>query len=208
MHVYFVRHGESEGNLTKVHQGVDTPLSPEGIAQSRALALRFALLPVDMVISSDLKRALGTAEIIADAVGKEVFCYPLFREPSLPKELVGLPLSSKEALRIRDLRIANQDDPEWKYSNEENFFDATRRANEALQMLEELESERIVVVTHSLFVFHLMARILFPNGISPKDFRQFKKHADIANAGVTLCEFGKEKQAWKLLAWNNDAALE
>ena len=208
MHVYFVRHGESEGNVTMVHQGPDVLLSPSGIAQSRALANRFKDIPVDRILSSDLNRAKVTAQIIAEAIEKDVSYVPVFRELISPKELEGLALSDDESVRIHDLRIKNQDDPNWRYSDEENFFDATKRAEQALQMLEELSSERVIVITHSLFVFHLIARILFPKGISPKDFRQFKKHADISNAGVTLCEFSREEQTWKLLSWNNETRLE
>lgn len=208
MHVYFVRHGESEGNVAMVHQGVDVALSPFGVAQSRALANYFKKIPIDAIISSDLRRARGTAEIIAGAIGKDVSLVSLFREPTLPKELIGMPIASKDVQHIHDLRILNQDDPHWKYSDEENYFDATKRAGEALQMLKELPFEKVVVVSHSHFVFYLVANIFFPEGISPKDFRQFKTHADIANAGVTLCEFDKQKQDWKLLSWNNNMTLE
>lgn len=208
MHVYFVRHGESEGNVNLVHQGGDALLSPMGVAQSHALARRFKEIPIDAIISSDLKRAKVTAEIIAEAIDQDVSYVPLFRELSAPKELIGIPLSAAESVRVHDLRILNQDDPTWRYSDEENFFDASKRAREALGMLEGLSSERVVVVTHSLFVFHLIARVLFPSGISPKDFREFKKHANISNAGVTLCEWDREEGAWKLLTWNNDASLE
>lgn len=208
MHVYFVRHGESEGNVAMVYQGDDAVLSAEGIAQSSLLALRMKELPVDTIISSDLARARVTAEIIGDVLKKEVAYVPLFRELILPNELIGLPLSHKKSIRIRKMRIANQDDPDWRYSNEENFFDATARADDALKVIEQLRSECVIVVTHSHFVFHLVARVIFPQGLSPEDFLQFKKHMDIANTGVTLCEYDKKKQTWKLLSWNNDANLE
>ena len=191
-----------------VHQSKDAALSPLGVAQSHALAKRFKEIPVDGIISSDLKRAQATASIIAEAVGKDVSYVPLFRELSWPKELVGLPFSDKESIRIHDLRIANQSDPHWRYSDEENFFDATTRAGDALHMLEGLSLGRVIVVTHSVFVFHLIARIFFPNGISPKDFREFKKHTDISNAGVTLCEFDNESGSWKLLSLNSDVYFE
>ena len=193
MHVYFVRHGESEGNVAKVYQGEDAVLSAQGIAQSSMLASRIKELPVDTIISSDLARARVTAEIIGDALKKEVMYVPLFRELSLPNELIGLSFSHKKSVRIRKMRIANQDDPDWRYSNEENFFDATARADDALKLVEQLPSKRVIVVTHSHFVFHLVARIIFPQGLSPRDFYQFKKNMDIANAGVTLCGMIRRK---------------
>lgn len=208
MHVYFIRHGESEGNARMVHQHKDAMLSPLGIAQSHALAKRFKEIPIDGIISSDLKRAQETASIISEEVGKDVSYAPLFRELSWPKELVGLSFSDKESIRIHDLRIANQSDPHWRYSDEENFFDATTRAGDALRMLEGLSWGRVIVVTHSVFVFHIIARIFFPNGISPKNFREFKKHTDIANGGVILCEFNKEEGSWKLLSLNSDVSFE
>ncbi len=64
----FLRHGESTGNAESRWQGQsDYPLTGRGQAQARALAERWKTEGVkfDLAISSTLKRARETAEIIA-----------------------------------------------------------------------------------------------------------------------------------------------
>src|SRR5205823_9954829 len=64
--IVLVRHGQSTWNADGRWQGqADPPLSPLGEAQARAAA--DACPTVDLVVSSDLRRARQTAAIIAEA---------------------------------------------------------------------------------------------------------------------------------------------
>ncbi|SFV38796.1 probable phosphoglycerate mutase [Devosia crocina] len=77
-----VRHGESEWNAVRRLQGqADIGLSAKGEAQARALAGTVEQLAPDHVITSDLRRAYQTAELLGfpDAV----------REPGLREVDVG-----------------------------------------------------------------------------------------------------------------------
>jgi broad specificity phosphatase PhoE len=65
MSIIFVRHGETPLNAARVIQPPDTPLSDRGVEQARAIARRLADARVAAVLSSDLPRALQTAEFIA-----------------------------------------------------------------------------------------------------------------------------------------------
>lgn len=65
MSILLVRHGETALNAARVLQPPDTPLSPRGLAQARALGERLARLPVAAVVSSDLLRAQQTAQAVA-----------------------------------------------------------------------------------------------------------------------------------------------
>lgn len=75
MNIYtliFLRHGESLGNLKGFYQGQkDYPLTPRGKDQVRRLISRWQLdgTKIDHVISSPLKRALDTAEMVGEAFG-------------------------------------------------------------------------------------------------------------------------------------------
>ena len=87
--IYLVRHGESEWNLAQRTQG-QTPhprLTEHGRAQARAAvrALRDDIrnTPVSCVVSSDLVRAVQTAEIIAAALGARMYVDARLREQSL-----------------------------------------------------------------------------------------------------------------------------
>lgn len=70
MRFIFVRHGETEWNVTGRYQGqTDVPLSEKGRAQAEVLGKRFADIHVDEVYSSPLKRAYDTARAIAEPKG-------------------------------------------------------------------------------------------------------------------------------------------
>ena len=191
-----------------IHQDVDIALSTKGIDQSYLLAEYIAHIPIDAIISSDHRRARETADIIRKSINREVISMPIFREIKPPSELLGLPLRGKERDRIHELKVNHQDDPDWHYADEENFFDGRSRAEEALRALEKIPFEHIVVVTHSLFLFHIVSSILFPSGFTPAHFRQFKKNINISNTGITICEYAGNEQRWKLLTWNDCQQLD
>jgi alpha-ribazole phosphatase len=66
--VYLVRHGVTDYNKKGCYYGwTDCSLAPEGIEQAEALRLVFDKIQYDVILSSDLKRALETANIISGA---------------------------------------------------------------------------------------------------------------------------------------------
>jgi len=76
-----VRHGETVWNAEGRYQGAtDLPLSAQGKAQAQCLADRLALESIDLVYSSDLKRARQTASAIAACLGLQVHREPRLRE--------------------------------------------------------------------------------------------------------------------------------
>ena len=65
-----VRHGQTEWNLKLIRQGhLDSPLTETGLAQARALGERLALETFTALYSSDLGRAVQTAQLIAASDG-------------------------------------------------------------------------------------------------------------------------------------------
>jgi probable phosphoglycerate mutase len=75
-----IRHGETALNTARVLQPADTPLSARGVEQAEALARRLASMDVAAIISSDLPRALRTAEAIAAASGAPIETSALLHE--------------------------------------------------------------------------------------------------------------------------------
>ena len=66
-----VRHAESKMNKLDIHQGQlnDSELSPEGVEQSKALAKLLKSKNINEIYSSDMKRAIETANIISQTIG-------------------------------------------------------------------------------------------------------------------------------------------
>jgi probable phosphoglycerate mutase len=83
--LFLFRHGETDWNREGRLQGhTDTPLNATGLAQARTLAEKLLPHRLDAVVSSDLSRALTTAQIVA-----ETLRIPLFNEPGLREVDVG-----------------------------------------------------------------------------------------------------------------------
>jgi probable phosphoglycerate mutase len=79
-----IRHAQSVWNAQARVQGqADPPLSDEGRAQAGALAPRLASLGLAALVTSDLRRARETAEILAPRLGLPVELEPGLRERDL-----------------------------------------------------------------------------------------------------------------------------
>ena len=69
---YFLRHGETAWNAEgRLCGRTDVPLSDVGRRQAQLLAWRLQPIPVEALYSSPLERALETARLIGQAVGRE-----------------------------------------------------------------------------------------------------------------------------------------
>ena len=85
-HVVIIRHGQSQGNAEGRFGGhTDTPLSPRGRKQAKATAKALASEKFSAIYSSDLPRAIETADPLA--------------------KLARVPLETTEALRERSVGV-------------------------------------------------------------------------------------------------------
>ncbi|MBW1845263.1 MAG: histidine phosphatase family protein, partial [Deltaproteobacteria bacterium] len=76
-----IRHAESSWNAADRWQGHgDPPLSDRGVAQANALVSELAPEKLDIIVSSDLRRAAETAAILAEARGLRPLLNPRLRE--------------------------------------------------------------------------------------------------------------------------------
>ena len=80
--VHLVRHGETDWNAERRIQGqtVEVPLNALGREQAAAVADELSALPIGALYSSDLRRALETAEPIAERLGLDIRVDPALRE--------------------------------------------------------------------------------------------------------------------------------
>lgn len=84
--IYLVRHGETEWNRQGLLQGHnDSPLTEKGISQAQFLAQELEELTFDHIYSSDLKRAIDTAEIINKKKNTPLSTSKLLRERKFGK---------------------------------------------------------------------------------------------------------------------------
>lgn len=79
--LYLVRHGETKDNVAKIMQGqLHGELTSVGKAQIEKLAITLSDIHIDAIVSSDLKRAYDSAQILAQQKNLKVQTTPLLRE--------------------------------------------------------------------------------------------------------------------------------
>ena len=84
MKLFLTRHGQTDWNIARRYQGhSNTELNQVGIRQAEQLAKRLSAETIHAIYSSDLSRAMTTAEIIANAQEQA----PVFRSDMRLREL-------------------------------------------------------------------------------------------------------------------------
>lgn len=141
-----VRHAESTWNSEGRIQGAsDCPLSEAGLDQASALATHLADERFDVLVSSDLTRAIDTARAIASRLGLPLEIDKRFRERGLGS-LEGTYLERDDedpCVRF------DSDNPRYPVTDGESVHDFFARAVQALEGLASRHvGKRILVVTH------------------------------------------------------------
>jgi len=155
--IVLVRHAQSEWNATGRWQGhADPPLSTEGELQARALAERMAGEPAALLVSSDLRRALRTAEWLGTVLGIDPKIDPHLRELDVGA-WSGLRREEIEAVDAEGLARFESGDPRVRPGGGESRSAIRRRARRAIVRWIAAEPHgRIVVVTHLGFIRALL----------------------------------------------------
>ena len=78
--IWLIRHGATTAPAGAAIGATDPPLSDEGFRQAGRLAVELSEMPLARVLSSDLKRALSTADAIATPHRLVVESTPALRE--------------------------------------------------------------------------------------------------------------------------------
>ncbi len=148
MNLYCVRHGESLYNAEGRIQGQSqTPLSPLGQRQARAVADALRTLPIDAVYCSPLRCAMETAQPLADALK-----LPLRTDPRLMEIHTGIfqdRLHAEIAQLFPDETARwRASDPDYRIPGGESRRDLMLRAAAAFEAIRAAGHERAVIVSH------------------------------------------------------------
>lgn len=203
--IYLVRHGESIENKEERYIGESAPLTVHGMEQANFVAERFASIPFDVVLTSTMERAMETGKAIATRSGTPIEHHAIFSEFSRPSAFQGKSFKDPEVIATFPLFTEHIGDPAWHYSDEENFFDVKKRAEQALALLAARPEERIVVATHGTFLKVCTCLIIAGEAFTPDMFLRMRLSMKTRNTGITVAEHDGDD--WKLLAWNDYAHL-
>lgn len=207
--VYFVRHGESEGNTGTTFAGPASPLTDKGREQVRLIAERAARLPAEALISSSMVRAHDTAKEISRATGLPIETSDLFVERMKPSSLNDHPAPDPVAYKLFCRWEDSLYKTDTRVEDGENFEDIKERARKALLWLERRPEEKILVVTHGVFLRTMLALILFGENLNREVFYSIQKTFRSFNVGITVFTYDDESytddraQRWRVLTWND-----
>lgn len=138
--IYFVRHGQTEGNAKGVLVGrKHSPLTPLGREQAKAAGADMTGKPVDIIVSSPSQRALDTASIMAKAIG---YAGEIMAEPLLMERDLG---SAEGMLRDQGMGLINSGEATG-FETRQQLYERTLKAVEALL---SLPGEAMLVVAHN-----------------------------------------------------------
>lgn len=208
MLVYFVRHGQSEGNKNNIHHFPETPLSEDGIRQAETVAKRLQNIHFDLIYASPMARAAKTAEIISKAPNVPIEYWKNIEECGSPSEIRGKKVDDPEVAEIKNIIAKNYHKGDWKYSDEETFNELNERITGVLRHLEKHhKNQTILCVSHSAFIETVAAKVLLGDNLTPEINRKIKKHMYMENTGVTICEY-TDKYGWTLKTWNDTTHLK
>jgi broad specificity phosphatase PhoE len=154
-----IRHGETDWNVEGRYQGqADPPLNQRGLAQAHQLAQKLRGVGLDVLYSSPLRRALQTAQILAEALD-----VPLHTEPRLMEIHQGewqTLLYTEIAARYPELFDRWQTEP-WTVTlpGGENIAQVQERVYAAVdEILSRHEGQCIGMVAHRLPITLLKIR--------------------------------------------------
>jgi probable phosphoglycerate mutase len=145
-----VRHGETQWNLEGRIQGyhADSPLTPNGQAQARALAERLAREGLDVIFASDTGRTRQTAQPIAQATGIAVIHDSGLRERSYGI-FEGRTFTEIEREHPQDYERIRARDPYYAAPGGENAMQFHERILGALHRIAlQCAGKRAAVITH------------------------------------------------------------
>ena len=206
--IYFVRHGESEGNLGQVYQGSKSPLTKKGKEQAKNIAERVKELPIEVFISSSMERAHQTSEIISSYINKQFELADLFVERQKPSSVINLLKNDKEAQKIMGKWEESLFSNGTRVGDGENFDDLKLRAEKTLSFLAERSESNILVVTHGFFLRILFAYVIFGSELDGKIFELFARRLQASNTGITVFSYDGDKlHSWQIVVWNDHSHL-
>ena len=160
--LYIVRHGETDWNKMGKYQGItDVPLNENGLNQAKACGEALKDITFDRILSSDLSRALVTAETIRGDRTTPI---------TVDKRLRELNFGDWEAMLFSDIeaRWPGLIDEMYlrphlvKVPNGESFKDLQDRAWAGLEEFinENVEEETLLIACHGGTIRTLLCKLL------------------------------------------------
>lgn len=201
MKLYFVRHGKTQWNLEGRFQGAngDSPLLETSIEELHLLGKNMAHIKFDKIFSSDLPRAMATAQIInsENHFSQVVEPHAELREWQLGS-LEGQKVSTITAIYPHQMEAFRHNLAKFNNSifGAESVYNTTRRTIDFIKSQKGQSYENLLFVGHGA---NLTASLRLLLGY---DFAQLRQQGGLTNGSVTILET-QDFEHFTLLNWNN-----
>ena len=162
--LFLVRHGQSAGNAEGRFGGHSaTPLSELGHEQARLAAASLAKENINAIYSSDLLRAVQTAEPLAKILGLEIVASPALRERNVGV-LEGLTFDESKEAHPEDYYALVNRNIHHVITEGESYRDLLERITAELRdILRQHRGGRVAIFTHTgalcFMTLHLLGAI-------------------------------------------------
>jgi broad specificity phosphatase PhoE len=163
-HLYLIRHGQSEGNAEGRFGGHGpTPLSARGREQAERTAKLLAKEGIDAIYSSDLQRAVETAEPLARLLDLPIVTRDTFRERNVGV-LQGLTFDESKEKFPRDYYALVNRNIHHVITEGESYRQLLKRISTELNnILREHQRQRVAIFSHTgaicFMTLHLLGAI-------------------------------------------------
>ena len=212
MQLYLIRHGETTSNGTGVHGKPTYSLSERGRKQAELVAKRFLTIPIELIISSTLERTKETAAIINTHLKKPIEFSDLIVERKYPEIILSKAKNDPETIKLIFAMEESYNMPDTRYAGAESFNDLKNRAKRFLDEVSKRKEEKILVVTHDMFMRFLITYMMFGESITPDEFIKSRDFLRTKFTGITICRYEANPKpygtpGWKLETWNDHTHL-
>ena len=199
-YIFAVRHGETEWNLLGKQQGhLDSPLTDQGIKQAHSLAESLQGRGIEVLYSSDLGRALQTAEIIGIELGIEVNVDSRLRERHLGS-MQGMTRAEFSTRFPEESVLFESRDPDYVFPGGESARQRHERSVAACtDLASQHKGDRVLVVAHGGVLNSLFCHTLGISLTGPRRFSLF-------NAAINY--FSICGDVWRLEAWGDTSHMK
>jgi broad specificity phosphatase PhoE len=197
VHVYLVRHAQSEGNANAACRVVDCDLTDLGRHQATLAAAELAGMGITHILSSPYKRTVATAREIAKATGAPLALLPALHEHHGLMPLDWTPPSLSELLwQYPDLGVlSGTPETGWHRLPEtpEAVYERMQAVVERLRA-DYAPADRLVLVAHASPIQQFIA------AATGSYTAQEATRLVIGNASVTVLDFGASPARLETLA--------
>jgi len=187
MKLILVRHGQTEENVKGLlqGQGINSFLNNKGIEQAKKLARRLKKEKINVIYSSDLQRALKTAEeVMSFQSSAKLVSAQWLRERNL-----GIYEGRKSTEYYQDVEKSSLPFHIFKPSGGESLFELYSRVeNSFKKIIKKHKDDTVLLVSHGGVSTMLLLKI-FNKSITNENCKTYK----VDNASISMLEIFEKK---------------